>query len=141
MKKLIFALFAATMIIGNINVCLAEDAFDKGLIIKGDQSGNDVEPSRQIDKLIKGTITNGSVEFEFDNSLRITEVIVKKENSEVLIKREEDYLVKKKTRSNFSSRPSLIIHKSELGVGNFRVDFINEDGSRAYTSFSIFTIK
>lgn len=141
MKKLIFALFALIMIIGNINICLA-DSDNQQLLIKSEHtSNNDTEFSRQIDKLIKGKLTDGSASFEFDSSLRIKEVIVKKDNSEILVKREDDYVPRKNSISSIASGASLILHKSELGIGNFRVDFINEDGSRAYTTFTIFTIK
>lgn len=128
MKKMVFVMFALTMLIGNVAICVADpDDFDESLIIKGDTRGNDGDLMRQMDELITGTITDNVIKFELDSSLGITDVVIKNDNN----------LVVKGTQVNATQSTNLTIQKSDLGTGSFTVNFITEDGSGAYTMFII----
>ena len=113
----------------NLSTAVFADAIGGGVIIVGcgDPDGEENgEGTRQLDKLIKGEIKDKKVEFQFDPSLGNANVTVKNNNSVI-----------KQTAVNSSLRSDLEFSLDELGTGDIRIDFVDQEGNSAYATFTV----
>lgn len=127
MKKITLILTTLIILILNVNMLFADGDLDQSLVMKGGTGvGNNNEDPRQIENLIRGDIKDKKVEFQFDPSLGHADVTVKNNNSVI-----------KQTAVNSALRSDLEFSLDELGTGDIRIDFVDQEGNSAYATFTV----
>jgi len=129
---LMFALIFSSIVVafGNLNIMFASGDFDKQLILKGDNGDvGDYQPlsiGLNLENLIIAYQNQTSIKIDFNEYIGDVNVGIVKNSANVY-----------QNTINTMTESSLIINIEGLQSGNYRLNFEDAQGRKAYTDFKI----